>query len=514
MELQLYLDILKRRAWVILIVTVVTLLIVVAAWFVFPKEYAAQSTVRILMDVGVSDFVMREDYIKRLLNTYAEVLQGEPMLAKALEHLSLPASSSSLVKDVSVEVVPNTELLTISVLSRDQKLAPDLANTLSVLLSDYSKEMFVGSSKDTEQILEEQLASLASDLEKKRVKRDALLAGGGRITEIETLNSQIGFEEDSYNRLLDRYELARLNESLRANSVTVIAPATLPPLPTNKLGLKEIVLALVIGLMGGIGLALVLENLDTHIHSSQQLERLTGLPVLGNVPRGFLASGDLENEDAPVTIKRVKEAYRLLCTNLMASRKQLLKQEQVNLEKIMITSAASSEGKSMVAVNLARTFADQGQPVFLVESDLRHPVLFEKFGNDGQIGLGNLLVDPIPDDDSSLAKLVCPADQPGLFIVTKGPKVTNPTALLASSSFEKLLAYLKTQGEVIVLDTPPVLGVADVSVLAPKVDGIILVVWQSLSRRETVNQALKQLIAAQGRVLGIVFVKKNDKDWS
>lgn len=508
MELQRYLEIFKRHAWVILTVAAVALLIVILAMFVIPSVYEAQSTVRVLLDVGVTDFTLREDYSKRLLNTYAEVLQSESMLAKALERLSLPESSSSLVKEVKVEVVPNTELLTISVQSQDPQLAQNLAITLTTLLREYAEESFVGSSKSTQQILDEQLAGLARDLQEMNEQRSNLIASEGSTTEIETITRQIEFKEDAYDRLLDRYELARLNESLRSNSVTVVAPADLPIAPTDEFIWDELAIALAIGILAGIGFALVLENLDTTIHSSQQLESLYGLTVLGNVPKGFITAQDLNHEDAPDNSKRMQEAYRLLCTNLLVSRKQLSKQEQVDLEKIMITSAEPQEGKSMVAANLARMFAEQGKKVFLVESNLRHPVLVEKFGVDGHVGLGNLFIDQLPADEPSLAKLVCTTDQPGLSLINSGSKVPNPTALLASPSVEKLLDYLEARGEITVLDAPPVLGVADVSVLAPKVDGIILVVRQSLSKRETVSRALKQLSAAQAHVLGIVFMQK------
>jgi capsular exopolysaccharide synthesis family protein len=509
MELQRYLEIFKRRAWVILTVAAVALLIVILATFVLPSVYEAQSTVRVLLDVGVVDFTLREDYSKRLLNTYAEVLQSESMLAKAIERLSLQESSSSLVKEVLVEVVPNTELLTISVQSQDPQLAQNLANILPTLLKEYAEESFVGSSKSTQQILDEQLVGLANDLQEMNEQRSNLITEeGSSTTEIETLTRQIEFKEDAYDRLLDRYELARLNESLRANSVTVVAPADLPTAPADEFIWDEFAIALAIGLLAGIGFALVLENLDTRIHSSQQFESLFSLPVLGSVPRGFISAQDLNLEDAPDNSKRMQEAYRLLCTNLLVSRKQLSKQELVDLDKILITSAEPQEGKSMVAANLARMFAEQGKKVFLVESNLRHPVLIEKFGVDAHAGLGNLLVDHNPADEQSLAKLVCTTDQPGLSLVNSGSKVPNPTALLASPSVEKLLDYLEAQGEITVLDAPPVLGVADVSVLAPKVDGIIMVVRQSLSKRETVSRALKQLKAAQAHVLGIVFMQK------
>lgn len=167
----------------------------------------------------------------------------------------------------------------------------------------------------------------------------------------------------------------------------------------------------------------------------------------------------------------------------------------------------------MVTTNLARVFADQGQSVFLVESDLRRPTVSDKIGVESDLGLGNLLVDRIPLNDETLGRLICPTDQPSLFVVGSGPKVPNPTTLLASPSMGKLLDYLGAQGQITLLDAPPVLGVADVSVMAPQVDGIVFVIRQASSNRETVNRALKQLRATQTRLLGVVFVQQSSTDW-
>jgi capsular exopolysaccharide synthesis family protein len=304
-----------------------------------------------------------------------------------------------------------------------------------------------------------------------------------------------------------------LNESLRANSVAVIAPATLPEVPANRLGLREVAVGLAVGLLGGVGLALVLENLDTRVHSPHQLERLFGLPVLGNVPKGFLTLDDLARADASENSRPIEEAYRLLCLNLLVHREQIHEKEGEAIQTLLITSATSHEGKSMVTTNLARVFADQGQSVFLVESDLRRPTVSDKIGVESDLGLGNLLVDRIPLNDETLGRLICPTEQPSLFVVGSGPKVANPTTLLASPSMGKLLDYLGAQGQITLLDAPPVLGVADVSVTAPQVDGIVFVIRQASSNRETVNRALKQLRATQTRLLGVVFVQQSSTEW-
>jgi capsular exopolysaccharide synthesis family protein len=509
MELQLYLDILKRRALVIAIVAGVAMLVVTAAGFLIPPVYTAKATVRVLLDVGVLDFTLREDYSERLMNTYGHVLKSGPILEEAISRLS-PRPSSLTVGDlyekVEVEIIPDTELVTIAVQNGDPALARDLSNTLAALLIEHAQNPYVGSSRSARQIVEEQLAGMENQLESDRQQLATLLVTQAPSTEVEALRSKIRFEEDAYDRLLDRYELARLNESLRANSITVVAPASLPTWPSNALGLRQIGLSLIVGLFGGVGLALVMENLDTRIHSSQQLELLSDLPVLCTVPNGVL-SLDGSNRSNGTSSKVVEEAYRLLSINLQALR------EDVSLQTILITSAVYREGKSTVAANLAQTLAEEGQTVFLVESDMRRPTIEKMFGIDNGLGLSSLLAERAPLSDTALGQVMHPAEQSSLFVIGGGPEVSNPTALLASPPMERLLDYLGTQGQTTLLDAPPVLGMADVSVLASKVDGVVFVVRQASSNREHVRQALKQLRAMRAQVLGLIFVQKDSKGW-
>lgn len=517
MELQLYLDILKRRAFVIVIVAAMTILVVAIIGLLIPPVYVARATVRVLLDVGVADLTLREEYSTRLLNTYTYVLSSNPMLAEAISRLppQTPELTESVLRDkVTVEVIPDTELISVAVEDSDPILARDLANILSDLLIGYTQEMYVGSTKSTLQIIEEQLSSMELQLESDRQELVVLTTRKDvEDTEIEALQSKIQFEEDTYDRLLERYELARLNESLRANSIAVVAPASLPSNPANALGLKEVGLSGIVGIMGGIGLALVLENLDTRIHSTEQLEYLTSFPVLGVVPGGLLPVSKSGTVVETTGDSSIEEAYRLVAVNLPALK------GVVNAQSLLVTNITPREDKSAVVVNLAYTLADRGQTVFLIEGDLRNPTLFKKLGweKDGQVdsGLSDLLLGEQALDSDAIDRIAMPVSVPGLFAIGNGGQehVHKPTLLLASSIMEELLSYMITQGYTILFDAPPVLGTADVSVLAPKMDGVILVVKQAMSRREELRAALKQLQATQAHILGLVFVRKGHKEW-
>ncbi len=508
MELAHYIDILKRRALVIIIVTAVATLATVVVGILMPHIYKGKAMVRVSLDVGVLDLNLRVDYGESLLNTYSGILKSDPFLQAALGQLN-PRPPSMTVADlrekVQVDVVPNTELISIVVQDRDSARARDLANILATLLVDYAQKSYGGSGTSARQILEKQMTDMQNELDNDRRQLQDLTTKGTVGAMVESLQSQIRLKEDSYNRLLNQYETARLNESLRANSVTIIEQASLPKIPANALGLKEVGLGLLLGFFGGAGLALVFENLDTRIHSFHQLEYLTNLPVLGVVPRGKLPLVNSHKDS--MRPQAIEEAYRLLSTNLQA-----LRQEE-HFKTLLITSAVPQEGKSTVASGLSQTLAEWGQTVFLVESDLRRPTFEKLFGFQDGIGLSNLLTERDPLNSPMLSQVMHPTQQSCLFVMGGGPQVPNPTTLLAAPAMEKLLDHLGAQGQMTLLDAPPVLGMADVSILAPKVDGVIVIVSQARSSREDVRRAIKQLEAMRAHVLGLVFVQKSSKGW-
>jgi succinoglycan biosynthesis transport protein ExoP len=229
---------------------------------------------------------------------------------------------------------------------------------------------------------------------------------------------------------------------------------------------------------------------------------------LGTVPRGSLSLDTLGQRYGPGDSEPLTEAYRLLGINLEALG------VDTSLRSILITSALARGDKSTVTVNLAQALAERGQTVFLVESDLRHHAATKTLDIvDHGPGLSTLL-DLNPSLSTELVNQVMHrTEQPSLFFIRGGPEVSNPTALLASPVMQEFLDYLGEQGHTTLLDAPPVLGVADVSVLAPKVDGVALVVGQSQDKREELLAALKQLQASRAHVIGAIFLERRTRRW-
>jgi capsular exopolysaccharide synthesis family protein len=500
MELQLYLDILKRRSPILVIVTAIALIVVIVQSLIITPVYKARATIRVSQDPGILDYVRRSDYSDNQLRTYEYILSSDPILEKVLASLGSRASLlsvSRLRNKLTVERVPLTELIAITVENGDPALARDIANAFATALIQYAKDFYLGGQQDTNQLLTKELIEIETSLKAEREQLYKLLAAGIESPDVDAIKTKISNLETSQSLRWQQLESARLSQNLQVDSITLAQPASLPETPANALRLSDIGLAIGLGLLGGIGLALVLENLDTNVRSPQQLEHITSLPNLGVVPRGVLSANGAEHSDAKREAA-LAEAYRLVNVNL-GKLGQLSR-----LKTILITSAGPSEGKTTVATNLARTAAEHARTVFLVKGDMRHP----RQGKDpslsnGHIGLSNLLAEP-----SSLDQAIQPTEQPTLFMIEGGPVPSNPALLLASPMMDRVLSFLGGQGHLTIIDAPPVLGMTDVSILATKVDGVILVAYQNLSDQKQISEALKQLQSIQANIIGSIFIQR------
>lgn len=188
------------------------------------------------------------------------------------------------------------------------------------------------------------------------------------------------------------------------------------------------------------------------------------------------------------------EAFRSLRTNI-----QFAGLDQ-NLQMLTVTSAGIDEGKSLVAANLAITMAQAEQRVILVDGDLRRPALHTLFGLQNDTGLTSMLFasadTPAPLQATSVQ---------GLQLLASGPLPPRPADILGSRRMGEILQALRTQADVIIIDTPPVLAVSDAVVLAPRIDGVLLVMQAGRTRRDQAKQARATLEKAKAHIVGVVL---------
>jgi capsular polysaccharide biosynthesis protein len=261
-RVQIYLDIFVRRRWVIIGTTLVTWAVVTVGTFMIPATYSASATLRVAQAYSGSIEYADYMYAERLMNTYLEILRSRPVLEETIQRLGLGVESKVLSTQLKAEVVPETELIRITVEDGNPRRARDIANTLGALLLEQSQSLYRGGSKSAREILEEQIAVIDSNLEQDRASLETLMDRPGRTeAEVDTLSDKIALEEETYARMLSQYEQARVEEAMRANSITIVEAAIEPQAPSSPNKPLNMILGALLGLSGGTGLAFLLENL-------------------------------------------------------------------------------------------------------------------------------------------------------------------------------------------------------------------------------------------------------------
>jgi len=317
---------------------------------------------------------------------------------------------------------------------------------------------------------------------------------------------------------------ARL-KGLRTSNVRVVDRAEPPLYPTSPKKKRNMLLALLIGMGGGIGLAFLFERLDDSIKTFEDVEKCTGFPALGIVPAfrsdghekepadggapewgtGPEAAGPLDERGSEKTgppglitfvspNSNVSESYRSLRTAL------LLSSAEPKPRCLAVTSALPQEGKTLTLANLAVTLAQSGKKILIVDADLRKPRQHEVFKMRNINGLTNFLTGKM--EKGSLIKLT---EVPNLFLINAGPVPPNPLELLGSDKMTSLIATLREAFDYVLFDTPPILAVTDALDLGSKLDGVILVVWGEKTSREALKRTREKLDMIKARTLGVVL---------
>ena len=282
----------------------------------------------------------------------------------------------------------------------------------------------------------------------------------------------------------------------RPGTVSIVESAEPPDSSVSPNLRLNILLAVAVGFILAGGLALMLEYLDDTVKSPDDVKTVAGLPILGEVGRWRSDKGEFHLVKRGERVPE-REAYSMLRTNVRFST--LGKSVQV----VLVTSANAGEGKSTTAANLAVAVAETGKKVALVDADLRRPSLHRAFGLENRAGLTSALLKEASLDTDVLR----PAPFYSLSLMTSGPLPPNPAELLEWEGFDALLERLKREADLVILDSPPVLAVADARILAAKADATILVIDSGRTRAEAVRKALQALATANANVLGVVLNK-------
>jgi capsular exopolysaccharide synthesis family protein len=315
-----------------------------------------------------------------------------------------------------------------------------------------------------------------------------------------------------YQDLLQRLKEAGVSAGLRSSNIRVVDVARTPTYPIKPNVPRNLQLGFLLGLACGIGLAFLLESLDTSVRNMEQVSAISSLPALGTIPlqvsknghsrkRLKTVSADIEKSESPALVTYVRpkseaaEAYRALRTSI------LLSSFGAPPKVILVTSALPQEGKTTISANSALVLAQRGSRVLLIDADLRRPGIDKLFGFRSRGGLSSVIsgVDKIDDVIVPFARV------PNLWIMPAGPIPPQPAELLGSSVMKDHITRWRNEFDHIIIDTPPCLSVTDAVVLSLEADRVILVARSGKTTKAALRRACDLLLQVNARIMGIVL---------
>lgn len=314
------------------------------------------------------------------------------------------------------------------------------------------------------------------------------------------LQREVDTNRTLYEGLLQRYKEVGVAGGLGSNNISVVDRALTPDKPSSPKPLINLAIALLLGLGLGAGVTVLLELLDESIRTPDDVIAKLGLTLVGAIP-------ELEKGATPLNAladprSAFTEAYSSARTSLQFSTNEGLP------HSLLVTSSRPSEGKSTTALALARSFTHLGLKVLLVDSDLRNPSLHRLLSLNNSVGLSNFLT------GEDLEVVMQTVGEPALAVIPCGPLPPNPAELLAGSRFPQLLEEAKSRFDLLVIDGPPVIGLADAPILASRAAATVLVVEAGGARRSVVRIATRRLLQARAKLLGALLTKFDAKSSS
>lgn len=321
-----------------------------------------------------------------------------------------------------------------------------------------------------------------------------------RSIQYNILQREVDTNRQLYDALLQRYKEIGVAGGVGVNNISVVDGAELPSRPSSPRLFFNLALALLAGLVVGAGLALMLEQIDEGITDPIDIERLLRLPLIGVTPKLVNTTPMMELQDpkAPLT-----EAYSTIAANLGFSTSHGVP------KTLAVTSARPAEGKSSTSYALARSLARTNRRVLLVDTDMRSPSVHHLLGVPIGRGLSNYLA-----GETDILGMIHATDTDQLAILTAGPQPPSTPELLSSDRLRDLLARLGEDFDHIILDLPPVMGLADAPLIASQVEGTLVVIAAHSTHKNVARLAISRLQTSHAHILGVVLSMFDSKQAS
>ncbi len=381
----------------------------------------------------------------------------------------------------------------------EMKRLKDQMDTVQNRLNGEIKKIVAGMKNEYESSLRKEIL-LRNAFEEQKARAMEMQQ---RAIQYNILKREADTNKELYKGLLQRMKEAGVSAGITASNIQVVDQAEMPTKPFRPNKKLNLLLAAVVGLFLGVGLAFFLEHLDDTIKTPEDLQDVVRLPSFGIVPDGaYERRRRVEsNHSFPVELatsefpkSMLSEAYRSIRTSILLS-------SSGNPPKtIAVSSPNPGEGKTTTVMNTAIVLAQTGARVIIIDADMRKPRIHKVFGKENGVGLSSFL-----SGNADLEAVVQKSKIPDLYYIPSGPTPPNPSELLGSVLFKKMIEGLGSRFHYLIIDSPPLLAFSDSVIISTNVDGVVMVVIGGKTPRETLKRSKEVLLQVDARILGVVI---------
>lgn len=496
LQLERYLQLVNRRKFVLVVPVVLAVLGAALLSYLQEPVYVATATVRVNPDLAGID-AQDPGAADRFLTTQSEIIKRRTFTDGVVQRLGLEDASANLDGRVTTIPIANSDLIEIQAKAPDPDEAADIANTVANLLRD---PVFMSQfDSDAVASLTDDVDAAGQRLEDEQAILENLRATGASESEISNQEQAVEVARNSYQALIVQREEATVRQDQAARAFTIIENAEAPGAPVSPRWLFNLAAGLLAGLAAGAALSLVLEYIDPTLRGVRDLESVTRLPVLASIPFGIR----WKYPPPPVS-----PDYRLLSTKL-----RTLLQEHKH-KSVLFTSTRPEEGNTTVATYTAMAMAQAGLRTLLLDANLNRPDLHKLFNVPMSPGLYNFISQngarPALPVAEAVDDIIQESPVPRLSVLTAGTKMNDPSELLASAEMRSFLDAVEDKWDVVVIDGSAMASGAGAAVIAPVVDGVVLVAAEGQASSTSVEDTVGELASLGAKTLGLVYCKATE----